>query len=260
MSAAMYIEELQAQGRYTFTTEDAVRALGGRVPAVRAALRRLKAKGAIADPHRGFHVIVPPEYRRLGCLPAEHFVPDLMRHLAEPYYVALLSAAAHHGAAHQRPQVLQLMLARSRRPIECGAVQVELIVRHDMALTPVVEQNTPRGILRIARPEATALELTGYPGHSGGLGNVATVLVDLAEVMDADALVAEAQRAPLAWVQRLGYLLELVRAHELASCLDPVIAERGPFLVALLPSASTTGAPTDSRWRVAINSSVEPDL
>lgn len=255
-----YIEELQAQGRSTFTTEEAVRALGGRVPAVRAALRRLKAKGAIADPHRGFHVIVPPEFRRLGCLPAEHFVPDLMRHLAEPYYVALLSAAAHHGAAHQRPQVLQLMIARSRRRIECGAVQVELIVRHDMTLTPVVEQNTPRGILRIATPEATALELTGYPGHSGGLDNVATVLVDLAEVIDADALVTEAQRAPLAWVQRLGYLLELVRAHELASCLDSVIAERGPFLVALLPSASMTGAPTDSRWRVAINSSVEPDL
>lgn len=255
-----YIEELQAQGRYHFTTTDAVRALGGSVPAARAALRRLKAKGAITDPYRGFHVIVPPEYRHLGCLPAEHFVPDLMRHLEEPYYVALLSAAAHHGAAHQRPQVFQVMLARPHRPIECGAVHIEIVARHDMANTPVVERNTPRGVLRIATAEATALELTGYPGHGGGLDNVATVLAELAEVMKADALEAEARRAPLAWVQRLGYLLSLVEAEALASALDPLLSERDPFLVALVPSAGMSGAPIDSRWKIAVNTSVEADL
>jgi len=65
-SAADYIEALQASGRYTFTTEDAVEALGSSVVATRAALRRLKRKGRIADPYRGFHVVVPPAYRRLG--------------------------------------------------------------------------------------------------------------------------------------------------------------------------------------------------
>lgn len=34
--------------------------------AVRRALLRLKKKGALATPFRGFHVIVPPEYRFLG--------------------------------------------------------------------------------------------------------------------------------------------------------------------------------------------------
>ena len=29
---------------------------------------------------RGFCVIVPPEYRRLGCLPPEQFVLQLMEH------------------------------------------------------------------------------------------------------------------------------------------------------------------------------------
>src|ERR1700753_361629 len=98
--AAEFIVELAARGRYHFTTDEAVASLGGHVPAVRAALRRLKAKGQIADPHRGFHVVVPPEYRRLGCLPADQFVPQLMEQLAEVYYVALLSAAELHGAAH----------------------------------------------------------------------------------------------------------------------------------------------------------------
>ena len=40
---------------------------------------------------------------------------------------------------------------------------------------------------------------------------------ELAESLDAKTLVAEANRAPLAWVQRLGYLLSLVEASELAA-------------------------------------------
>ena len=70
-SAADYIQQLQARGRYHFTTDDAVRELGSSVVATRAALRRLKDKRLIAAPYRGFHVVVPPRYRVLGCLPPE---------------------------------------------------------------------------------------------------------------------------------------------------------------------------------------------
>jgi len=44
-------------------------------------------------PYRGFYVIVSPEYRSLGCRPAEQFIPDLMEYLGEVYYAGLLSAA-----------------------------------------------------------------------------------------------------------------------------------------------------------------------
>src|SRR5579883_1475975 len=102
LRAAEFVAGIAASGRHHFTMAEAVRALGGSAPAVRASLRRLKARGEIADPYRGFHVIVPPEYRSIGCLPAEQFIPQLMEHLGEQYYVALLSAAELHGAAHQR--------------------------------------------------------------------------------------------------------------------------------------------------------------
>ncbi|MCP4655009.1 MAG: type IV toxin-antitoxin system AbiEi family antitoxin domain-containing protein [bacterium] len=52
-----------SRGRYHFSTEQAVRELGVSNTAAQAALRRLRAKGTIATPYRGFHVIVPPEYR-----------------------------------------------------------------------------------------------------------------------------------------------------------------------------------------------------
>lgn len=259
-SAADYIEELQTKGRLVFTTDDAVRALGKSIPAVRAQLRRLKEKGRIADPHRGFHVVVPPAYRRLGCLPPDHFIPQLMEHLDSPYYVALLSAAAYHGAAHQAPMLFQVMVPRSRRSAECGEVRVDFIARQDMKDTTVVERNTPAGVIRIASPAATAVEVVGYPERCGFLDNVATVLAELAESIDADALETEARRAPTAWIQRLGYLLMLVEQEQLADRVDRVLSERNAFTVALAPWHEMDGTPRDSRWQVAINIEVDPDL
>jgi hypothetical protein len=104
---------------------------------------------ARADPHRG-GVIVSPEYRRLGCLPADQFVPQLMQHLGEPCYVALLSAAELHGAAHQRPQSFHVMVKTNCRAIECGEVRVQFVARKDMERTPAIEKQTPRGLLRVA--------------------------------------------------------------------------------------------------------------
>lgn len=258
-SAAAYIVDLAARGRHHFTTDEAASALGGSMPAVRAALRRLKAKGEIADPHRSFHVIVPPEYRRLGCLPADQFVPQLMRHLEEPYYVALLSAAELHGAAHQRPQAFQVMVKSNRRPIVCGQVQVQFIARKDMEGTSVVERKTPRGPIRVASPEATALELVGYAAQSGGLDNVASVLSELADAIDPEQLVLESKRSPIAWVQRLGYLLDLTEHRDLADELAPSLVARVKEIAPLVRAKTRSGAPRDARWKLALNATVEPD-
>ena len=108
MDISAYIDSLEARGRYHFTTDEVAKALGVTPVAARASVPRQRQKGRIAAPHRGFFVVVPPEYRLLGCLPAEQFVPQLMKHLGLAYYVGLLSAAALHGAAHQAsimPQV-----------------------------------------------------------------------------------------------------------------------------------------------------------
>lgn len=228
--------------------------------AARAALRRLKKRSEIADPIRGFHVIVPPEYRRLGCLPAEQFVPDLMSLLGEPYYVALLSAAELHGAAHHRPQVFQVMVPKNRRPIACGSVRVQFVARHDLERVPTVAMNTPRGQMRVSTPEATALDLVGYADQAAGLDNVATVLAELAERLDAEKVAKFARDCPVAWAQRLGYLLDLVERSDLAGPLEAVVKERATGVAPLVRSRSITGSPRIHRWLLARNATVEPDL
>jgi len=110
MTAAKFISDLVLSERYCFSAEEAVGALGATVLATRAALRRLRQKGELAMPYKGFHVVVPPEFRNIGCVPAGHFIPSLMAYLEEKYYAGLLSAAEYHGAVHQRPQVFHRSL------------------------------------------------------------------------------------------------------------------------------------------------------
>jgi hypothetical protein len=116
------------------------------------------------------------------------------------------------------------------------------------------------GVLRVASPAATALELLGYPERVGYLDNVATVLGELVERIDPKELAAEARRAPVAWVQRLGYLLTASGADSLAAVLDRVLGEGSTFFVPLATWRPAAGAPRDARWRVALNVDVEADL
>ena len=112
-----YIDALLAKGVFCFSGAEASDALGSGVIATRAALRRLRHKGEVAMPYRGFYVIVPPEYRKMGCLPANQFIPLLMDYLKEPYYAGMLTAAEHYGAAHQRPQAFQVLLQHAQSDV-----------------------------------------------------------------------------------------------------------------------------------------------
>jgi predicted transcriptional regulator of viral defense system len=259
MVAREFITELASQGRYHFTTEEAVARLGVSPNAVRAQLRRLKGDGKLASPLRSFHLIIPPEYRRLGCLPAEQFIDQLMGVLEEPYYVGLLSAAERHGAAHQRPQSFQVMLRTNRRAVACGQVRIEFIARRDLERMPTLQINAQRGYIRYATPEVTALELVGYPDHAGGLNNVATVLSELAEVLDPGKLVQAAELSPLAWAQRLGFLLGLVGKEGVTQELAEFVGIHARSNARL--RRAKEGAPTtlNRKWMLLINAEVDPD-
>jgi len=260
LKARDFLTNLMSVGQHSFSTAEIQKALGIRQAAVWLTLSRLAKQGLIASPVRGYYVIIPPEYRSLGCLPADQFIPDLMARLELPYYVGLLSAAQYYGAAHHRPQEFQVMLERNRRPIRCAKVAVTFIARRRMAEVPVATSfSTARGPVRVSSPEATAIDLVGYPEHAGGLDNVATVLEELSERFSPAALVAAAGTAPLPWAQRLGYLLESVSsAGRLTGPLKTYVHTHVRQYTPLLPSVDHEGERSED-WKLIVNTEVESE-
>jgi len=255
-----FVDQLQSSGRYSFTREEAILALGVSDVAMQASARRLAAKGRIVAPRRGFYVIVPVEYRSTGAPPPSWFVDDLMRFHEHPYYVGLLSAAALHGAAHQQPQEFQVVTDTVLRPIAVGRTRFRFFMKWHHAQTPTIDIKTETGAMKVSTPEATALDLVRYVGKAGQLGNVVTVLSELAERIDPNRL-AEAARGEveLSVVQRLGYLLERFAAPAIAAPLAEWLATQRLRPVPLRPERRSKATEKDPRWLVLVNERVEVD-
>ncbi len=254
-----WVEQLQSRGCYTFTRSRAESDSGRSFIATQTALRRLKEQGKIVSPRRGFHVVVPPEYRAVGSPPASWFIDDLMQYLGQPYYVGLLSAAAIHGASHQQPMVFQVVTDRATRDINVGRVTIRFSMNSKAERMPVVEKQTETGAMRVATPETTAFDLVRYPDAAGHLSNIATVLAELAERMDPQALVRVASLVRLPDVQRLGYLLDAIGEGDLARPVARWLESRRPRVILLRPGEPADVA-IDHRWHVRPNAELETDV
>lgn len=254
-----YIDTLASRGRYHFEAKEVSVDLGVSQPSANNALARLAKQGLIASPAKGFYVIVPPEYRSLGCLPAEQFIPALFNRKSEQYYAGLLTAAQYYGAAHQRPQAFQVFAERSRKDIQCGRVKVSFIANKRINSIPVRHFNTPRGTLKVSTPEGTAIDLVGYADRAGGLDMVGTILADLADEIDPIELARVAKAAPTTWIQRLGFLLDHVDQHHISQTLLKVVNDTARDYTSLAPDQSHNSAAKDDRWKIYINQEVEID-
>jgi len=255
-----WIRTLPEGGRYVFTRAEAESVIEASPCAVQATLRRMKRRGLIACPRRGFYVVVPAEYRSAGCPPATWFIDDLMRHLGRHYYVALLTAAALHGAGHEQPMAFQVMTTTAERDLVASRVRIEFHASNRFKGAATTEMQTETGTMIVATAETTAFDLVRFPAASGYWSHIATVLSELAEKLDPARLVRAAERVARSDVQRLGWLLDLLResvpAGALAACLE---GER-VVPVRLNSLRNDAGAVLDRRWRVRVNDDVEPDL
>ncbi len=251
-----------SHGRHWLTTAEIADAIGGSLVDARQAANRWQAKGLAFSPTRGAYVLIPPEFRTWCAVPASHFVDDMMRHLGHAYYVGYLSAAEIHDAAHQRPQVFQVVTDERLKTRTFGRVRVKFILNAHTADRPTMTVNTPTGTIRVSTPETTILDLVSAPEHSGGLSNIATIIGDLLE--DAKINVSEIIRISGGWpttvVQRTGWLLEQA-AVEIGVDLDvdslAGFATGHGGIAKLSPSGGT--GRLDTRWNIIVNTEVESD-
>jgi predicted transcriptional regulator of viral defense system len=256
---AEYVDGLQAGGRYVFRREEAMVALGASEIAIQHAVRRLAAKARVVVPRRGFVVVVPHEYRNAGTPPPSWFIDELMKFHGHPYYVGVLSAAALHGAAHQQPQEFQVITDVALRPAHAGRLRIHFFLKKRIESTPTTEVKTATGTMRVSTPEATAFDLVRYLAAAAQLGNVATVLAELAEKLDPRRLVQAAEaHVAVSVVQRTGLLLDQLGRAKLTDPLKAWLDEQRPTPTLLSPSHRAAG-PRDERWRVVVNESFEVD-
>lgn len=257
-----YLTDLSARGIATFNKEEITQVLQKSPIAIQNAIWRQKRKHIIAEPVRGFYLNIKPEYRILGCLPADHFIHDLMTHLQLPYYVGLLSAAEYHGASHHKPQQLQVMIPKKRRPIMCGKVGITFVTKKDVAQTPTQEFTSQQSSLLVSTAEVTAMDLVTYPHRCGGIDNVYMVLSELIEKIKPEDLMQLTNRTvhSMTWIQRLGFLLDSLQAPHLSELLLSALKKHRVQKISLVDSTYQKDAPYNKKWKLIINAQLELEL
>ena len=82
------------------------------------------------------------------------------------YYVSLLSAAECYGAAHQKPQIYQVMVPKRIKPIRCEKIKIDFIYKKNLKGLPINNFEGPTGYYKISSAELTAMDLLSYPNTS----------------------------------------------------------------------------------------------
>jgi predicted transcriptional regulator of viral defense system len=257
------LDDIQGKGKFYFTLEEVKRQLQIEQSAVQKQLQPLLKRKKVALIRNGFYAIVPSEYRITGAPPVTYYIHGMMQVLKRPYYIGLLNAAAWYGAAHQQPQKYAVIVPPPVLPaIRKPYASIDFIYKKSWHQKDVIKKKTNAGYVMVSSPELTSLDLCYYSRHAGGINQVATVLQELSEEIDANKLVEVAGRyfSRMA-VQRVGYLLELLGHEEKVLPLKEWLRHQ-KYHAALLESGDKNHKSkiTGNDWRVIVNAEIESDI
>ena len=220
------MESSVARGRVLFSLADLCKATGFNVPAARAQLRRMPQVVRVA-PRGDLFLYVAPEHRAAGAPPFEWWLDACFSHWEQPYYVGLLSAATLLGSSHQAVQTVQVMISTNcpRRNLLVGRLRIEFLQRKDAGRVPVFEPSPAHAPLRVSTPRATLLDLVRYAKRIGGIGRVREVIGGLVPVTKTSLKEAlDRGCGEISVVQRLGFLLDLIRRGRTGFCGSDLVA------------------------------------
>lgn len=249
-----------SHGVSSFTKEDVSRVCGVPESHVAPLMATPRKSGKVFSPARGLWVPIPPEYRTWGAPDPMIYIDDMMAHLDADYLVGWLTAAARHGASHHAEQVFQVAASRSLRDRRFGRSRLEFASRSYVGSVAPSPELKRRIGANVAPVGATMLMLASDPHMCGGMGNVATLVVELAEenVGFEQSLVRDAGLFHSSALQRVGWLLD-----EFGGGAPEGLAELSPSAVSqispLVPSGPK-GGKLNSKWKIVVNEGVEPDL
>lgn len=261
-----WIEKIQAVGKNAFSLETLEKELPSYTPVgIKRVLARLSAKGNILSIMKGYYLIISPQYASKGILPPSLYIDGLMKSLNRPYYVGLLNAAAFHGASHQQPQEYFVFTVMPvLRSISKKGQKINFISVSEINPKFLVDIKTEMGYLKVANPLLTATDIIQFEKKIGGLNRASTILEELSEKISPEQINTEIiNHVPVSTWQRLGYLWEKMLEQEtLADNLFQKLAEHQKILfrIPLKASGTKNKLPTDNRWKIIINTTIETDF
>ncbi len=266
-----YMDDQLVRGRPYFFKEEALKALDLKEEAFTATATRSIKKHRLANPWRGFYLVLRPEDRVAGAPDPVRWIEPLMQYLRLDYRISLLRAAAFHGSSHQAAMVFQVIVPKQLRPFDLGRHRIQFIYQSPKVFA---ETNKPQrleqlksesGFAKVAGVELTLLDCARYFHRAGGINGVAQIVHDLGGKANPGKLARAAEYYENSTVRRLGYLLDYFGYARQAKSLLP-FASKAKSLKPLDPSVKpltkklATLAENDSRWMLTINESVEIDL
>lgn len=256
-----YLDHLRMDGRYWLSRKEAIEVLQISDKAFKLAAHRLAVKGSLKRVRGDFFIIVPPEHRSIGALPAVWFIDALMKHLKQQYYIGLLSAAALHGVAHQQPMTFQVITNKPARDITVGQVLIEFNYKNNISPHFYQLKKTVSGMVQVSTPEMTAFDLVKYMNDAGQINHIATVLTELAEQLDAEKLAELLKKGDveIATAQRLGYLLDILQLPIDLLPLEKELKKCKTSRRLLVVSSEQPVIEYNQRWHIEVNEQVQAD-
>lgn len=269
-SIERYLDDRLAHGRAYLTREEAQTALDLASHPLSVALLRQARKGRLANPRRGFYLILRPEDRTLGAPDPVRWIDPLMKYLELDYRVALLRAAAFHGSSHQAAMVFQVIVPKQMRGFEIGRQRLEFIYQSPAAFRQVNRPDwlgslkSEAGFAKVAGLELTLLDCARYFHKAAGINGLAQIVKDVGGQAKPNELAVIAAHYENSSVRRLGYLLECAGHVQQAEALRP-FARKAKTTVLLDPSVKLLDGLPDLHekapdWLLIINERVEVDF
>ena len=119
---------------------------------------------------------------------------------------------------------------------------------------------TATGTMRVSTPETTVVDLVRFCRAAGQLDNVATIVAELSSLLDPKKLLRAVKLVgDVPNAQRLGYILDHVRARDRACRLRVWIDRLSPNCVPLRTGSRAMDGSEDRRWHVLVDRPLEVD-
>lgn len=253
-----YIPHLLSQGKYFFLKHEAMIELSLEQSQFRFQAYRLSKKGIIKNLVNDFFMIIPAEYQKLGSLPPHWVIDALMKYLNQDYYIGLLSAASFYGATEQQPMTSQVVTDKFTKKITLGRSEIEFHSFKGCSSSKKTQLTVPTGSVNISTKEQTIVDLVRLYKASGYLSNVALVVKSLAPECDPSLLeVVVKPETNEAVLQRLGYLLDLVKQEGLAKIIEKELSQRKIEYIPLRADCQNKDGVKSSRWKIFVNDTLE---